>query len=66
LPPLPLSFKRCSRWRRPARLEPRARDQHAGGERIPPANFDRTLRGMLSDGPIEDALRAIPRGAISG
>ena len=34
--------------------------KHAGGERILPANFYRTLRGMLTDGLIEDAPRSDP------
>ena len=34
--------------------------RHAGGHRILPANFYRTLRGMLADGLIEDAPRADP------
>ncbi len=34
--------------------------QHAGGERVLPANFYRTLRGLLAGGLIEDAPRADP------
>jgi DNA-binding PadR family transcriptional regulator len=34
--------------------------QHAGGEKILPANFYRTLRAMLADGLIEDAPRVDP------
>ena len=36
--------------------------QRTGGARILPANFYRTLRGMLADGLIEDSGRRQPAG----
>ena len=36
--------------------------QRTGGERVLPANFYRTLRGMLADGLIEESTRRRPAG----